>query len=237
MPKLGVNIDHVATLRQARGGVEPDPVKAALVCQRAGCHSIVAHLREDRRHIQDEDIERMKEMLDIPFNLEMSMAEEIVEIAKRVKPRQATLVPEKRQELTTEGGLDVVVSYNRVKAVIDILHGCGIRVSLFIDPVSRQVEMSKKAGADAVELHTGSYANADSYTVEEDELAKLKDAARAAANMGLILNAGHGLDYKNVKPVAAIPHMNELNIGHSIISYAVFAGLENAVREMAELIT
>ncbi len=236
MPKLGVNIDHVATLRQARRGKEPDPVEAALLCQKAGCHSIVAHLREDRRHVQDLDVERLRAVLTIPFNLEMSIADEIVGIAKRIRPYQATLVPEKREEVTTEGGLDIVSLFDNVKRAVDELHVSGVKVSLFIDPEPEQVEASKRCGADFVELHTGCYANAEEADKRAVELRKLEAASAMTVNIGLGLNAGHGLDYSNVKPVAAIPRMNELNIGHSIMSRAVFSGLEKAVRDMAELV-
>jgi pyridoxine 5-phosphate synthase len=236
MAKLGVNIDHVATLRQARGGTEPDPVKAAIVCKKAGCDSIVAHLREDRRHINDDDAERLRNSIKIIFNLEMSINEDIVRRAIDIKPDQCTLVPERRQELTTEGGLNVVSNIESVSGVISRLHSSGIKVSLFIDPEKEQVEASKKAGAKIIELHTGRYANAVSKQEAERELSAVSSAVKFALELNLKVNAGHGLDYKNVSRIRDIREIQELNIGHSIISRSVFSGLENAVREMLSLI-
>jgi pyridoxine 5-phosphate synthase len=234
--KLGVNIDHVATLREARKIDVPDPVAAARVCEAAGCDSIVCHLREDRRHIKDADLRLLRKMVATMLNLEMSAAKEIVDIACAVRPDQATLVPEKRQEVTTEGGLDVAGNLVRLKAVIRRLQQNGIDVSLFINPAKKQIDASLESGATIIELHTGEYANAKSRPERARQLAILKDAARHARSVGLIVNAGHGLNYENVKPVAAIEGMNELNIGHSIITRAVFVGLGAAVKEMLELI-
>lgn len=233
--KLGVNIDHVATLRQARGGTEPDILQAALEAIRGGADGITVHLREDRRHIQDADVARLEERISVPLNLEMSVSPEIVNIAARLRPGKACLVPERRQELTTEGGLDVAASKRRFAEVIQELQNRGILVSLFIDPVSKQVEAAYEAGADSIELHTGAYANANGKK-EAEELARLKKAAELALSLGLGLNAGHGLNYENVQPVAKLPGVRELNIGHSIISRAVFVGLEAAVRRMRVLI-
>ncbi|MFH1547935.1 MAG: pyridoxine 5'-phosphate synthase [Candidatus Omnitrophota bacterium] len=235
MLKLGVNIDHVATLRQARKTVEPSPVQAAKICERAGADSIVAHLREDRRHIQDEDMRLIKENIGIRFNMEMAATLEIVEIACLLKPEQSTLVPEKRQEITTEGGLDVTGNRGVLKDYIFSLKKNGILVSLFIEPISEQIKASKEVGADAVELHTGKYAN----TKGEDqskELKKIIESAHFAHTLNLKVYAGHGLNYENVKAIASISFIEELNIGHSIISRAVFVGLENAVKEMLNLL-
>jgi pyridoxine 5-phosphate synthase len=235
MPLLGVNIDHVATIRQARRGAEPDPVAAALLCQKVGAHSIVAHLREDRRHIQDKDIFRLKEILKIRFNLEMSAAPAIVKIACQVHPNQATLVPERRQELTTEGGLDVLKNFKKLAAVCARLQDRGIEVSLFVDPVKAQLDYSRKI-ASVVELHTGRYADARSITGRKRELKILHEMTAYGRNLGLIVNAGHGLNYHNTRAVALIPGMHELNIGHSIISRALTVGIERAVKEMVELV-
>ncbi|MBN1526368.1 MAG: pyridoxine 5'-phosphate synthase [Candidatus Omnitrophica bacterium] len=235
MPKLGVNIDHIATVRQARKGKEPDPVEAARICEEAGCDSIVCHLREDRRHIQDDDVRRLRKSLGTRLNLEMSIASAIVEFACRIRPDQATLVPERRQELTTEGGLDVARGEKRIRAVVGRLAESGIETSLFIDPEKLQIDASKRVGAGIIELHTGEYANAKPGPARNKQLAKLKRATSYARSLGLEVNAGHGLDYVNVRPVAAIEDMNELNIGYSIISKALFSGLDAAVREMKEL--
>ncbi len=234
--RLGVNIDHVATLRQARRTVEPEPVYAALLAQEALADGITVHLREDRRHIQDSDVYQIKSVIKIPLNLEMSLNEEIVNIAFDVKPHQATIVPENRQEITTEGGLDVVSNAERVRDVVKRLKDRGIVVSLFIDPLEWQVDEAKRVGADAIEFHTGNYANAKSQKEREIELEKLSDACRYAKSLGLHVHAGHGLTYENVKPVAAIDEIEELNIGHSIISKSVFVGLKEAVRLMRQLI-
>lgn len=232
MPMLGVNIDHVATLRQARRGFDPDPVKAALVCEKAGVDSIVAHLREDRRHIQDKDVVRLKKELSIRFNLEMSIAPGVVDLACRVRPVQVTLVPERRLELTTEGGLDVIGGFRRLKAACARLGDKGIAISLFIAPDKAQVDKAIELGVGAIELHTGCYALARTPAAQARELKKLVGMTAYAHRHGLVVNAGHGLDYQNTSPVARIPDMHELNIGHSIMAYAVFVGLERAVKEM-----
>ncbi|MDD5450114.1 MAG: pyridoxine 5'-phosphate synthase [Candidatus Omnitrophica bacterium] len=234
--KLGVNIDHVATLRQARKTIEPDPVWAAAICELAGCDSIVVHLREDRRHIADRDVEILRKTVRTRFNLEMSVNREIVDIAKTIRPDQATLVPEKRSELTTEGGLEVKSNLNSISRVVEILKKKGIAVSLFIDPEKDQIEASKKAGAGIIELHTGNYAEARDDKTAKAELQRLKDAAAYGTELGLMVNAGHGLTYQNVSEVARLKGIEELNIGHSIISRAVIVGLDRAVREMKELI-
>lgn len=236
MPKLGVNIDHVATLRQARGGPAPDPVLAARICEAAGCDSIVAHLREDRRHIRDRDLYILRKTVRTRLNMEMSIAEEIVKIALDVNPDQATLVPEKRRELTTEGGLDCVKYGSRIAKAIDKLEGDGIIVSLFIDPDRKQIKVAREIGAGFIELHTGEYSNAGDGAKKKVQLRKLIEATKYAIGIGLRVNAGHGLDYNNVRDVARIEGVEELNIGHSIISRAVFVGLDKAVKEMVALI-
>ena len=235
MTVLCVNIDHVATLRQARGGNDPSVLDAALLAEKAGARGITVHLREDRRHIQDADVYQLRARLRTMLNLEMAATEEIVIIALKVGPDQVTLVPEKRRELTTEGGLDVAADKTRLQEVIRRFHQKGIKVSLFIDPVAGQVKASRAVGADVIELHTGEYANATGAR-QRRELAKLKKAGSQALKLGLELNAGHGLNYLNVGPVAKIKGMNELNIGHSIISRAVTAGLDKAIKEMNKLI-
>jgi pyridoxine 5-phosphate synthase len=237
MPILGVNVDHVATLRQARGGQEPDPVRAALVCQQAGAHSIVMHLREDRRHIQDADLFRAKDALKIRLNMEMSVAPSIVRVASRLRPAQATLVPEKRQERTTEGGLDVASGALKIRRAIDVLKKRGIDVSLFIDPDARQIESAIDLGADSVEFHTGDYANHFGTARGAKELQRLEKAAALSARLGLLAHAGHGLDYVNVKPLKKIKTLVEYNIGYSIVSRAVWIGLDDAVREMKRLLS
>jgi len=236
MAKLGVNIDHVATLRQARRGNEPDPVQAALLCEKAGCNSIVAHLREDRRHINDNDVKRLKREIRTVLNLEMSANEDIVEAAMEIKPFQATLVPEKRQEITTEGGLNVASGMRKISGAVRALQSKGIKVSLFIDPENAQIEASAKTGARIIEIHTGRYANASGAKQRERELRIILSAAEFALSLGLMVNAGHGLNYENVSRVAAISGIEELNIGHSIISRAIFVGIEDAVRDMVKLI-
>lgn len=236
MIKLGINIDHVATLRQARGGFEPDPLLAAKICENAGCDSIVAHLREDRRHIEDSDIIALRKSIRTKLNLEMSIAPDIVKFACEVCPDQATLVPERRLELTTEGGLDVKKGFSRIKKAVEILQNKGIVVSLFVDPEKLQIEYSKKTGAEFIELHTGLYANADSEIMRKKELEKLSIITKYARSLGLGVNAGHGLNYFNAKDVARINGIEELNIGHSIIARAVFTGLGKAVGEMIEYI-
>jgi pyridoxine 5-phosphate synthase len=232
MPRLGVNIDHVATLRQARGGREPDPVWAAVVAELAGADVITVHLREDRRHIQDRDLGILRQTVKVRLNLEMSVEPAIVEIAVKTRPDQVTLVPERRAEVTTEGGLDVIGQFDRVAEATARCHAAGLEVSLFIDPSPDQVEASLRAGAKAVELHTGRYADATTPNDRARELGALTLAGARAIACGLRLHAGHGLNYQNVMPVVLIDGMDELNIGHSIISRAVFVGLDRAVREM-----
>jgi pyridoxine 5-phosphate synthase len=231
-PRLGVNIDHVATIRQARGGKEPDPVWAAVLAELGGADGITVHLREDRRHIQDRDVRLLRETVKVRLNLESSVAPEIIEIACAVRPDQVTLVPERRTEVTTEGGLDVIGQRLRVAEAIDRLRGAGIGVSLFIDPEVEQVEASAQLGAGAVELHTGRYADAPDDPARTSELSALVQAGAIAVGRGMALHAGHGLNYENVAAVAEIGGMAELNIGHSIVSRAVFVGMERAVREM-----
>jgi pyridoxine 5-phosphate synthase len=228
--RLYINIDHIATLRQARRGNEPDPVEGARVCEGAGADGITAHLREDRRHMQDADIESLKKSIKTYFNLEMACVAEMLELARRLKPEQVTLVPERREEITTEGGLDITSDPARIRNAIDALTDAGIRVSLFIDPTRPAVEQSKKLGVPAIELHTGSYAHDPS----EKTLDALRDSARRAADLGVAVHAGHGLNLQNVAAVAVIPEIEELNIGHSIISRSVFVGLDRAVKEMRE---
>jgi pyridoxine 5-phosphate synthase len=227
--RLYINIDHVATLRQARRGAEPDPVEAAVACEAAGADGITAHLREDRRHIQDADITGLKKKVGTYFNLEMACVPEMVELARRIKPEQVTLVPERREEITTEGGLDIMSDPARIRNAIDALTSVGIRVSLFIDPTVAAVEQSKKLGVPAIELHTGTYSH---HPESAKTIGALRDSARRGADLGIAVHAGHGLTVKNVGPVAAIPEIEELNIGHSIISRAVFIGLDRAVKEM-----
>jgi len=229
--RLYINIDHVATLRQARRGLEPDPVEAAAACEAAGADGITAHLREDRRHIQDADIERLKRSVRTYFNLEMACVAEMLEIARKLKPEQVTLVPERREEITTEGGLDIATDPQRIRDAIDALTEAGIRVSLFIDPTRAAVEQSKKLRVPAVELHTGSYSH---HPESEHTIAALRDSAQRGADLGLAVHAGHGLTVHNVGPVSSIPEIEELNIGHSIISRAVFVGIDRAVKEMRE---
>jgi pyridoxine 5-phosphate synthase len=232
--KLGVNIDHVATLRQARRIDYPDPIHAALVAEQSGADSITLHLREDRRHIQDRDVTLMRQLLKTRMNLEMAVTEEMIRIAGEVKPQDCCLVPESRQEITTEGGLDVAGAISRVGDACKALAASGIRVSLFIDPDPAQIEAARRAGAPAVELHTGSYAAA-SGGAQAMELERVRTAAKQAESLGLAVNAGHGLNYHNVQPIAAIREIVELNIGHAIVARAVFDGLEKAVRDMKQL--
>ena len=234
--KLGVNIDHVATLRQVRGGIEPEPVFAGLICQAAGADSIVIHLREDRRHIQERDLYLLKEVIKVKLNLEMSVAKDIVEIACKVKPDQVTLVPERRQELTTEGGLDVSANFKRIRKVIDKIKNKAIEVSLFIGPDKKQVEAAKKIGAGMIELHTGRYADAQNKREEDKYFQELIKATHYAKGMGLTVNAGHGLNYYNVSRIAELKEIQELNIGYAIVCRAALVGLERAVREMKTLI-
>jgi pyridoxine 5-phosphate synthase len=232
-----VNIDHVATIRQARRTIEPDPVWAAALAELAGADGITLHLREDRRHIQDRDLRVLKETVQVKLNLEMAAEPAITAIAVEVHPEQATLVPERREEVTTEGGLDVVKGTDRVKRCVEQLLNAGLEVSLFIDPDVRQIEQSKQLGAHAVELHTGRYADAKTEDERDREYDKLVKAGRFAIEQGLLLHMGHGLTYRNVVPVARIADVSELNIGHSIIARAVLVGFERAVREMKELVT
>ncbi len=231
---LGVNIDHVATLRQARRIDYPDPIHAALVAEQSGADSITLHLREDRRHIQDRDVTLMRQLLKTRMNLEMAVTEEMIRIAGEVKPQDCCLVPESRQEITTEGGLNVAGQVERISDACKALAACGIRVSLFIDPDPRQIEAAARAGAPVVELHTGSYAEA-SGRARAIELERVRSAAKQAASVGITVNAGHGLNYHNVEPVAAIREIVELNIGHSIVARAVFDGLAKAVHDMKQL--
>ena len=236
MARLGVNVDHVATLRQARGGRDPDPVAAAVLVELGGADGLVVHLREDRRHIQERDLRLLREVSQIKLDLEMAPDDVIAKIALNVKPHLATLVPERRQELTTEGGLDISGQRDRIKAVIDLLHGGGIPVSLFVEADLDQIKASHRVGADYVELHTGRYANARLVKEEQVEWEALAHAAKLAYKLGLGVNAGHGLNYHNVKRLTQITEIVEYNIGHSIIARAVFVGLERAVREMKELV-
>ena len=233
--RLGVNIDHVATLRQARRGRTPDPVEAALVCERAGAASIVCHLREDRRHIQDDDVRRLRRAVATRLNLEMSLAKSVVDVALSARPDQVTLVPERRRELTTEGGLDVAALSRRLRPVLRAFRERGIAVSLFVDPVPTQLSAARDAGAAIVELHTGRYANA-APAARASALTELRRAAARSRSLGLSVAAGHGLDYENIRGITDIPEIEEANIGFSVISRALSAGLERAVREMVALL-
>ncbi len=229
---LGVNIDHVATLRQARRTVYPSVIEAAAAAERGGADGITVHLREDRRHIQDRDVEELRSRVRTKLNLEMAVAEEIVRKACALRPQDVCVVPERREELTTEGGLDAAGQLDTLGPVVRRLRDAGIRVSLFIDPEERQVEAARRLGADAIEIHTGTYADAATAAAREAELHRIREAALGAHGAGLIVNAGHGLALDNVAAVAAIPVIHELNIGHSIVAHAVFVGLEVAVRDM-----
>ena len=233
---LGVNIDHVATLRNARGGVEPSVIDAAMICEKAGCHGITTHLREDRRHIKDEDVNKLKPLLKTRLNLEMAATEEMQKIALELKPNNCCIVPERREEVTTEGGLEVAGQLEKMVAFVKPLVEAGIIVSLFIAPDEEQVIASAKTGAQFIELHTGSYSNAYGTENEEFEFNRLKSAAKLAQELGLKVNAGHGLNYDNVHRMHEIDGLYELNIGHSIISRAIFTGLEKAVKDMKNLI-
>jgi len=233
---LGVNIDHVATLRNARGGSEPCVLDAALICEMAGASAITVHLREDRRHIKDEDVRALKKNLKAKINLEMAATDEMRGIALDIAPYSCCIVPEKRLELTTEGGLDVIKYFDRIKNLIQALHSKNIIVSLFIDPDINQVKAASDAGSDYIELHTGAFSNAFNKESRDAEFNKLKLAAKFAQELGLRVNAGHGLNYENVSYMKQIEGLDELNIGHSIISRAIFVGLEMAVKEMIELI-
>ncbi|PLS68064.1 MAG: pyridoxine 5'-phosphate synthase [Cyanobacteria bacterium M5B4] len=236
-PTLGVNIDHIATIRQARRTVEPDPIGAAVIAELAGADGITVHLREDRRHIQDRDVRLLRQIVRTHLNLEMAATPEMVEIALQIKPDYVTLVPEKREEVTTEGGLDVIGQLDRLTALIHTLQVNSIPVSIFIDPDREQLQAAAQTRAQFIELHTGTYANAQTETDRERELEILQTGAQIALDLGLRVNAGHGLTYWNVQPIAQIPGMEELNIGHSIISRAVLVGLDRAVREMKALIS
>jgi pyridoxine 5-phosphate synthase len=236
MIKLGLNIDHVATLRQARGSRYPNLVRAALICEEAGADAITLHLREDRRHIQDADVDVLRGMLQTRMNLECAVTDEMLANALRIKPHDLCLVPERREELTTEGGLDVLRYFDAVKSAVERCADAGIRVSLFIDPDEAQIYAAHRAGAPVIELHTGKYADANSVPEYKYELERIRIAAAHAHDQGLQVNAGHGLHYHNVQDIVAIPHIVELNIGHSIIAESVFLGLEAAVRKMKALL-
>jgi pyridoxine 5-phosphate synthase len=237
MPSLGVNIDHVATVRQARMTNEPDPVWAATLAELGGADGITLHLREDRRHIQERDLHLLGQTVAVKLNLELACSDDVLGIACQARPYQATLVPERREEVTTEGGLDVVGNKERVAAAVKQLQDAGIVVSLFLDPDPAQIDAGIATGATAVELHTGAYAHAAAEFAGDEQLKVLRKAGQQIHDAGLILHAGHGLTYRNVQPIAAINHMCELNIGHSIISRAIMVGLEQAVRDMKRLIT
>ncbi|MEA3240850.1 MAG: pyridoxine 5'-phosphate synthase [Pseudomonadota bacterium] len=237
MVKLGVNIDHVATIRQARGISEPDPVAAVVLAELAGADGITIHLREDRRHIQDRDLFLLRQVIKTRLNLEMALASEIIAIAEEVKPESVTLVPEKREELTTEGGLDVISQQGVVENAVRRFHEHEIIVSLFIDPDPDQIDAARQVGADFIEIHTGRYCDAATASERDQEFKKIEAACVMARNLNLEVNAGHGLNYRNVQPIAAIPGIYELNIGHSIVGRAVLVGLERAVREMKALLS
>jgi pyridoxine 5-phosphate synthase len=233
---LGVNIDHVATLRQARGTRYPDPVDAATIALQSGADSITVHLREDRRHIQDHDVQRLRAMPGLRMNLEMAATDEMLGIAQQLRPADCCLVPEKREELTTEGGLDVIGNEDELRRACESLQSSGVRAALFIDPDREQLDAARRTGAEVIELHTGAFADAESAVARETELQRVVDAAAYATDIGLRAHAGHGLHYENVSAIAAIPLLMELNIGHSIVARAVLAGLAAAVGEMRALI-
>lgn len=235
MIKLGVNIDHVATVREARGTRYPDPVQAALEAEQAGADSITLHLREDRRHIQDRDVEILRDRVQTRMNLEMAVADDIVAFACRVRPQDCCLVPERRQELTTEGGLDVVAGHKKIAGACARLAEAGIRVSLFVDADPDQIEAAAKTGAPVIEIHTGRYADAQFDDIQRAELVRIEQAVQQGLDLKLQVNAGHGLNYHNVQAIAAIPGVSELNIGHAIIARALFTGMQEAVREMKRL--
>jgi len=235
--RLSVNIDHVATIREARKSTYPDPVMAAALAELGGSHGIVVHLREDRRHIKDRDLRILRETVSTSLNMEMAATREMVEIACDVKPDVATLVPEKRQELTTEGGLDVIRNAEQIHLTVEVLQRAGIQVSLFIDPVAEQIRLAGEIRADAVEIHTGRYCEAAIGPSRDQELEKVMHASREARSLGLSVRAGHGLDYTNVVPVAQIPEVEEVSIGHSIVARAVLVGMERAVRDMVVLVS
>lgn len=235
MIKLGVNIDHVATIRQTRDTRYPSVVQAALRAEESGADSITLHLREDRRHIQDADVFALRGLLQTKMNLEMAVTQEMIAIALEVKPQDVCLVPEKREERTTEGGLDVIANFDAVKDACDRLGRAGIRVSLFIGPDIKQIDAAQQAGAPVIEIHTGAFADSGEGKQKKDELMRIVTAVAHGVNLGLAVNAGHGLNYHNVKDIAAIPGIEELNIGHAIIAHALFVGWDNAVREMKQL--
>lgn len=234
--KLSLNVDHIATIRNARGGKEPDPVAAALLAEQAGVDGIVVHLREDRRHIKDRDVRLLREVISTKLDLEMAAVEDIIKIACEVKPELATIVPERREELTTEGGLNVIDNIEVLSKTIERLHDSGIKVSLFVEPDLKQIETSKEIGADYIEIHTGTYANAKSEDEIFEELEKIRIAAKHAKKLGLGVNAGHGLNYVNIKDLLAIDDIDEVSIGHSIISRAALVGIDRAVRDMIGII-
>lgn len=234
--RLAINIDHIATLRNARGGKEPDPVEAAKICEAAGAEGIVCHLREDRRHIRDEDVYLLRRTVRTKLDLEMAATDEIIAIALEVKPELVTLVPERRQELTTEGGLDVLADKRHLQDVIKTFHQQKIEVSLFVDPVPAQIEVSKEIGSDMIEIHTGEYADATSEKDQRAQLVRVQKAARLAQSLGLGVNAGHGLNYLNITPIAAIQEIDEVSIGHAVMVRALFVGLPRAVEEMSNFI-
>lgn len=233
---LGVNIDHIATVREARGTRYPDPVQAAMAAEEAGADGITLHMREDLRHIQARDVRIIKSVIQTPMNLELALTEAMLEFAEEIRPEKACLVPEKREELTTEGGLDVVTQYNTIEKAVKRLESRGSEVSLFIDPDLQQIEAAKSLGARVIEIHTGCYADASDKKTQDIELERIKKAAYYAHEIGLKVNAGHGLNYQNVRPIAAINALHELNIGHAIIARALFCGLKEAVKQMRQLI-
>ena len=234
MIQLGFNIDHIATVRQARGTTYPSPIHAALLAENSGADSITLHLREDRRHIQDRDVEILREILQTRMNLESAVTQEMIEFALRIRPQDICLVPERREELTTEGGLDVIAHFDRIRVACSKLRDAGIRVSLFIDAETAQIEAAAKAGAPVIEIHTGHYANLRGRE-QEEEILRIENAVESAMALGLKVNAGHGLDYHNVQRIAAIKGVEELNIGHAIVACALFVGLPEAVRSMKQL--
>lgn len=236
MAKLGLNVDHIATVRQARGGMEPDPVAAAAIGEMAGAEGITIHLREDRRHIQDRDLEILRRTVKTKLNLEMAATQEMVRMALKIKPDQVTLVPEKRQELTTEGGLDVILNLKSITDAVKRLRDGGIITSLFVDPHQEQIKAANKTGADYIEIHTGAYAEAATWKDQERELQDIDTAIKLARKVGMGVNAGHGLNYVNIKAIAALGGIEEYNIGHSIMARAMLVGMDRAVRDMVDLI-
>lgn len=236
MAKLGLNVDHIATVRQARGGIEPDPVAAAAIGEMAGAEGITIHLREDRRHIQDRDLDILRRTIKTKLNLEMAATQEMIRIALKSKPEQVTLVPEKRQELTTEGGLDVILNLKAITDAVKRLRDGGIVVSLFVDPDQEQIKAANRSGADYIEIHTGAYAEAVEWKTREKLLGDIDAGIKLARKVGMGVNAGHGLNYFNIKPLAALGGIEEYNIGHSIMARAMMVGMDRAVRDMVELI-